>query len=280
MMMRVRTEQELLGLFTMAAMIEARDPYTVGHAWRVSRYARLIAENSVQTEAVVAQAAVAGFIHDLGKIAVPEAILLKPLPLGDAERALVRAHAGAGARLFAGHPLDALFGKALRHHHEHFDGSGYPDGLAGQEIPLVARIVAVCEAFDAMTSVRPWRQALPLEEACAQIEAGYGREFDQDFAERLVRFARAGSLSHLIGHSDLGVPVAHCPHCGPCVSVFRTHQPGAVVHCRRCAEAFEVTAGAGIRPLGRKGSVDLTVAEPDEELISRLILDAMGHLPV
>lgn len=278
-MMRARTEQELIGIFTMAALIEARDPYTVGHAWRVSRYARLIAENSVQTEAVIAQVAVAGFVHDLGKVVVPEALLLKVAPLSESERGLVRAHAVASGRLLDGHPLDALIGLPLRHHHEHFDGSGYPDGLAGQEIPLAARIVAVCDAFDAMTSARPWRPALALEDACAQIEAGYGREFDQDFAERLVRFARAGSLSHLLGHSDLGVPVAHCPHCGPCVNVFRTHQPGALVYCRRCAEEFEVTAGSGVRATGRKGSLAQTAAEADGELISRLVLDAMSHLP-
>lgn len=280
--MQKQMEWELTGLFSIAALVEARDPYTVGHAWRVSRYCRLVAENSVQSEEVIAQVAIAGFLHDLGKIGIADAVLLSPARLSPADYAIVKEHAALGARLLVGHPLADLIGDVVRHHHERFDGTGYPDGLVAQKIPLGARIVAVCDAFDAMTSTRPWRKALPLEMALATIEAGYGTQFDQDFAERLVRLARAGDLSHIIGHSDLGVPVQECPHCGPSVTVFRTHQLGDKVYCHLCADEFEVQqrdGGLRIEPTGAKGNPAVVVAQPDSELISRLILDALGHLP-
>lgn len=280
--MRAQMEQELIGLFTMAAMVEARDPFTVGHAWRVSRYSRLIAENSVQSEMVIAQVSIAGFLHDLGKIGISDAVLTRPERLIESEYEIVKEHAAVGARLLAGHPLADMLAGVIRHHHEHFDGSGYPDGLAGLDIPLAARIVSVCDAFDAMTSARPWRRAMSLEKALEIIESGYGRQFDQDFAERLVRLARSGALSHILGHSDLGVPVQECPGCGPCVTVFRTHAQGDKVYCRSCANEFTVERETGslrIVATGSKGRPSVAVPEPDAELISRLILDALGHLP-
>lgn len=280
--MRAQMQQELVGLFTMAAMIEARDPFTVGHAWRVSRYSRLVAENSVQTEEVIAQVSIAGFLHDLGKVGIADAILLRPEHLIESEYEIVKTHAVVGAHLLAGHPLAGMLAETIRHHHEHFDGNGYPEGLRGLQIPLPARIVAVCDAFDAMTSTRPWRRAMPLEKALQVIEAGYGRQFDQDFAERLVRLARAGDLDHILGHSDIGVPVQECPNCGPTINVFRTHQNGDRVYCRLCASEFEVQRtpqGLCTVATGGKGCASVSVPEPDGELISRLILDALGHLP-
>lgn len=281
-MMRAQMEQELTGLFTMAALIEARDPFTVGHAWRVSRYSRLVAENSVQSEEVIAQVAIAGFLHDLGKIGISDSVLMRPERLIESEYEVVKEHAALGARLLSGHPMADWLCDVIRHHHECFDGTGYPDGLSGLKIPLAARIVSVCDAFDAMTSTRPWRRAMPLEAALEVIESGYGRQFDQDFAERLVRLARAGDLSHIIGHSDIGVPVQECPSCGPSVMVFRTHEPGDKVYCRQCANEFVVRSvnhTLHIVPTGNKGRPSVAVPEPDAELISRLILDALGHLP-
>jgi hypothetical protein len=280
--MRAEIEKELVGLFTMAAMVEARDPFTVGHAWRVSRYGRLVAENSVQSEETIAQVAIAGFLHDLGKIGVSDSVLVRPEHLIESEYEIVKEHAALGARLLAGHPLEKLLGETIRHHHEQFDGNGYPDGLSGLQIPLAARIVAVCDAFDAMTSTRPWRRPIPMEDALAEIEAGYNTQFDQDFAERLVRLARAGDLDHIIGHSDLGVPVQACPQCGPTVTVFRTHKPGDKVYCRLCANEFVLQReGPSLKlaATGGKGRAAAMVPEPDVELISRLILDALGHLP-
>ncbi len=280
-MMRARMEQELVGLFTMAWMVEARDPFTVGHAWRVSRYARLIAEGSVQTEQVVAQVAVAGYLHDLGKVGISDAVLTRPERLIESEYELVKEHALVGARLLQGHPLEALLRDAILHHHEHADGSGYPAGLKGLEIPLAARIIAICDAFDAMTSQRPYRKAMPPAEALTQIERGLGRQFDAEFGARFVSLGRAGGFDHILGHSDIGIRVQTCPACGPVVNVFRTHKPGDKVYCRLCANEFTVTQtaqGVSVAPTGAKGRPSVAVAVPDTELISRLILDAVGHL--
>jgi len=103
--MRAQMKQDLVGLFTMAAMIEARDPFTVGHAWRVSRYCRLIAENSVQSEELIAQVSIAGFLHDIGKIGISDAVLTRPEHLIESEYEIVKEHAAVGARLLSGHPI-------------------------------------------------------------------------------------------------------------------------------------------------------------------------------
>lgn len=281
--MRARLEQELSGLFTMAAMVEARDPYTVGHAWRVSRYARLLAEGSVQSEETIALVSIAGFLHDLGKIGISDSVLLRPEHLIESEYELVKEHSAVGVRLLDGHPLSGFLRDAILYHHERPDGRGYPSGLKGLEIPLAARIIGLSDAFDAMTSARPWRRAIPLETALNAIEAGLGSEFDAEFGSRFVSLARAGAISHIIGHSDLGVPVQTCPDCGPVVNVFRTHRDGDKVYCRLCANEFVLGHPGGrlaITPTGGKGRPSVAVPEPDAELISRLILDAVAHLPV
>lgn len=280
--MRAEVARQLTGLYTMAAMVEARDPYTVGHAWRVSRYARIIAEGSVQSEQTIAQVSIAGFLHDLGKIGIVDSILLRPERLIHAEYEVVKAHAAIGCHLLAGHPLESLLAPAIRHHHERPDGKGYPEGMKGLEIPLAARIIAIADAFDAMTCTRPYRRALSMEKALEAIEIGLGEQFDAEFGARFVSLARSGALSHVYGYSDLGVPVMSCPDCGPVVSVFRTHRPGEHVYCRLCAKEFVLglrDAQLAITPTGGWGSPVVAVPVPDIELISRLILDAVGHLP-
>lgn len=281
--MQAEMARQLTGLYTMAAMVEARDPYTVGHAWRVSRYARILAEGSVQSEAVIAEVSIAGFLHDLGKIGISDNLLLRPEHLIQPEYEIVKEHSAVGVRLLAGHPLEAFIAPAIRHHHERPDGKGYPDGLCGLEIPLAARMVSIADAFDAMSSLRPYRRALSMDKALEVIEQGRGTQFDAEFGARFVSLARAGAMAHVFGHSDLGVPVQECPSCGPVVSIFRTHHEGDHVYCRLCSAEFRVTRHSGklgITPTGNKGTASVAVPEPDAELISRLILDAVGHLPL
>lgn len=280
-MIQAETARQLTGLYTMAAMVEARDPYTVGHAWRVSRYAKILAEGSVQDELTIAQVSIAGYLHDLGKIGITDSLLLSPDHLIQSEYDVVKEHANVGVRLLAGHPMEQFLAAAIRHHHERPDGKGYPDGLKGLAVPLAARMIGIADAFDAMTSVRPYRRALGMDKALEVIEKGLGTEFDAEFGARFVSLARAGAMAHVFGHSDLGVRVQECPKCGPVVSVFRTHQEGDLVYCRLCADEFAVERRAGITitPTGRKGGATVAVPEPDAELISRMILDAVGHLP-
>jgi HD-GYP domain-containing protein (c-di-GMP phosphodiesterase class II) len=167
--------QSLLGL---ANALEAKDPYTRGHAERVGAWSRHVAAALGLPPGDVETIGQAGLLHDLGKIGVPEAVLRKPGRLEEAEWALMRAHPVIGARIVA--PFDFFAGAALviRHHHERWDGTGYPDGLAGEAIPLGARIVAVADVYDALTSDRPYRRAMSHAAALAHLRGTAGGTLD------------------------------------------------------------------------------------------------------
>ena len=167
--------QSLLGL---ANALEAKDEYTRGHSDRVAALARRLALEAgltVRQADVIAQS---GLLHDLGKIGVPEHILRKPGPLSEEEWAVMRRHPVTGSQIVA--PLESFAEGALivRHHHEREDGSGYPDGLSGETIPLGARVVAVADVYDALTSERPYRRALTHAEALERLAAEAGRTLD------------------------------------------------------------------------------------------------------
>jgi putative two-component system response regulator len=154
-------------LFTLALSIEAKDPYTEGHCDRLSRYAVALADRLRLPEELRVALRRAGILHDIGKIAVPEAVLVKPGPLTDEEWKIMKEHPVVGERICA--PLKSFrqVVPAIRHHHEKLDGSGYPDGLRGKQIPLVARVLQIVDVYDALTTKRPYRDALDPEEAFA-----------------------------------------------------------------------------------------------------------------
>lgn len=163
---------------TLVSTLEVKDRYTGGHADRVSRLSEMTARAYGLPPRVCGAARYAGLMHDIGKLAVTGHLLRKAGRLTDHEAHHLREHADAGARIIAG--IDVL-GPALpgvRHHHEHLDGSGYPDGLAGDDIPLVARIVSVADAFDALTSTRSYRPARGLAEAFEELRRCAGTQFD------------------------------------------------------------------------------------------------------
>src|SRR6202166_4729667 len=154
-------------LFSLALSIEAKDPYTGGHCDRLSNYSMRLAERLRLPEDLRVALRRGALIHDIGKLAVPEHILLKPGPLTAEERIIMQQHSITGERICS--PLRS-FRQVLpiiRHHHEKWDGSGYPDGLKGEQIPLTARILQVTDVYDALTTDRPYRKALPKEEALA-----------------------------------------------------------------------------------------------------------------
>jgi cyclic di-GMP phosphodiesterase len=154
-------------LFSLALSIEAKDPYTEGHCDRLSKYSVALAEKLGLPEDLRVALRRGGLIHDIGKLAVPESILLKPGPLTPEERKIMEQHTIVGERICA--PLRS-FRQVLpiiRHHHEKQDGSGYPDGLKGEQIPVTARILQVTDIYDALSTDRPYRKALPLEKALA-----------------------------------------------------------------------------------------------------------------
>jgi putative two-component system response regulator len=162
---------------TLALTIEARDPYTLGHCDRLSRYAVALGEALGLDHEMLRALRLGGYLHDLGKIAVPDGILLKPGPLDPVEQERIRTHPGAGSDLVLGLRSMELVRPIMRHHHEKWDGSGYPDGLKGAAIPLGARIISVVDVFDALHTERPYKAALPRSEAVSllirETEAGY-----------------------------------------------------------------------------------------------------------
>jgi HD-GYP domain-containing protein (c-di-GMP phosphodiesterase class II) len=165
-------------LTALSHAIEARDPYTRGHSARVSAMAEVIARRLGWRGPRLAALRLGGQLHDVGKLNLDGAVLNKPGPLDDDERQEVRRHPLAGARLIRSF---ATLRPALPYvlfHHERWDGTGYPTGRSREEIPLGARILALADAFDAMTSSRPYRPALPLHRALAEVRACAGSQFD------------------------------------------------------------------------------------------------------
>ena len=175
--------QSLLGL---ANALEAKDSYTRGHSERVAALGRRVASALGLAPSLVDVVGQAGLLHDIGKIGVPEAILRKPGLLSPEEWHVMRAHPTIGAQIVA--PFEFFEGaaRAIRHHHERWDGSGYPDGLAREAIPLEARIVAVVDVFDALTSARSYRPALHRDAACAMLRQEAGHTLDETVVAALL----------------------------------------------------------------------------------------------
>lgn len=184
----------------LAAAIEAKDHYTHGHTTRVTNLSLEIARKLNQDnkkifdEKFLEDLHIASLLHDIGKIGIPESILNKQGPLDDEERKKMQEHAAMGAIILQ--PIRELHTAILgvKHHHERYDGLGYPDGLKGEEIPLVASIIAAADSFDAMTSNRPYRMALPKEKAIDEIKRTSGRQFNPDVAGALIELYEKGRI--------------------------------------------------------------------------------------
>ena len=173
-------------LNSLALSIEAKDPYTRGHCDRLANLAVALAQHLGLPDEQLLALRRAGIVHDIGKIGVPEHILLKPGPLTDEEWRIMKEHPVIGERICAPMKSFRLVLPIIRHHHEKFDGSGYPDGLKGAQIPLTARILQVVDVFDALTTDRPYRKALSFEAAFvlmrAEVERGWwDRRLVEDF---------------------------------------------------------------------------------------------------
>ncbi|MFN8614111.1 MAG: response regulator [Vulcanimicrobiota bacterium] len=170
---------------------EYRDDQTGTHIVRVSRAATLLAQALGQTEDFVAAIGHAAQLHDLGKLAIPDSILLKPGRLDSEEMACMRQHVAFGAEILGGSdcPILIMAEQIARYHHERWDGLGYLEGLEGLQIPLCARILSVVDVFDALTSERPYKRAWSFSEALAEIEKGRGSQFDPDLVDQFLRVA-------------------------------------------------------------------------------------------
>ena len=177
-------EQAYLGTIgILRHTVEAKDPYTRGHSDRVSAYSVLIGEKLGFDEDKLHTLKIGGLFHDIGKIGIPDSILLKESKLDNEEYSQIKNHPSIGAHILGDVSMFKDIIPIVLHHHERFDGKGYPMQLAGEDIPLIARIAAVADTFDAMTSKRSYRDALPIDIVKAEIEKCSGTQFDPKIAK-------------------------------------------------------------------------------------------------
>lgn len=180
---------------SLAAAIDTKDIYTRGHSGRVADYARKIAQKVGYSELRQEEVYMMGLLHDVGKIGVPNSIINKDTKLTDEEFAVIKKHPGMGAQILENIKEDPELTIAARYHHERFDGRGYPDGISGFDIPEAARIIAVADAYDAMSSDRSYRKRLSDERIIGELTDGKGTQFDPKFADVMISIIKeeAGS---------------------------------------------------------------------------------------
>ena len=170
----------------IAAALDAKDPYTHGHSMRVTMYSMILAKKLNLDDTMLEEIETAGLLHDIGKIGIPQSILCKPGKLTNEEFEVMKSHPEQGEKMLKDIKKLTLISNWLRTHHEKWDGTGYPNGLKGEEIPLSGRIIALADTYDAMTSDRPYRKALSHETAIDEIKRCAGTQFDPVLAQLFI----------------------------------------------------------------------------------------------
>jgi putative nucleotidyltransferase with HDIG domain len=178
----------------LASALDASDPYTRGHSDRVTEYAKKVARAMGLSEREIESIEFAGRLHDIGKIGIDRSILRKRSRLNDREYQEMQKHPNMGAEIAGKLKFLKKAEGYVSHHHERYDGKGYPDGLKGEKIPLGARILGVVDAFDAMTSDRPYRPALSVDIAVQELEKGVGKQFDPNITEVFIRLIKSDEM--------------------------------------------------------------------------------------
>jgi putative nucleotidyltransferase with HDIG domain len=191
----------LAHLYALVAGIDAQHLHTRDHSENVASYAVALGQALGLDKERIVRLRRAALLHDVGKVAIPRAILEKPSELDDAEFEQMKLHAPIGASMLA-HAGLREESEWVRHHHERYDGQGYPDGVAGESIPLEARIIFVADSFEAMTSDRPYRAGVPVEEAIAELRRCSGGQFEPRIVETLAGLVAAGELTLLALRRD------------------------------------------------------------------------------
>lgn len=274
-------ESLLNTLLGLSMIVEARDPYTGGHLWRVSQFSRLLAQHAGLSRRDISLCEVGGFLHDLGKVGVPDAILNKPDRLTEAEYDIIKTHPSVGGRLLSSHPLAGLAMDAVVAHHERPDGRGYPHGIAGDVIPEVARIVSIADAFDAMTSTRAYRKGMPTGKAFSIIGSELGSQFDQNLGKHFLALERVTDIAHIVGHSESGIPLLPCPSCSAPVVARATQRDGEHIYCRACGGESRLHKQDGLLQLemtGATGDASVLAPDCDTDLIGAMVTEIAPHL--
>jgi putative nucleotidyltransferase with HDIG domain len=181
-------------LYAFVEMIEARDPYTKQHSARVTKYAMLIAKNVGCSQEEMDTLNVSGNLHDIGKIGIPDNILLKPGPLTDDEYEVIKKHPGIGSNIIGHFDMWLDERRIIRHHHERWDGKGYPDRLKGEEIPFLSRILSVADVYDALTSDRSYRKKMSDDVAIKIIRENTGTQFDGAIVDIFLKLSGQGNI--------------------------------------------------------------------------------------
>ncbi len=171
---------------SISSALDAKDPYTHGHSLRVTLYSIILAKELNAPEDQLEMIETAGLLHDIGKIAIPESILCKPGKLTDEEFVVMKSHSLNSEKLISSIKKLNEVSPGVKHHHERWDGRGYPDHLAGEDIPFAARIIAIADTYDAMTSTRSYRTALDHDIAIQEIQKCAGAQFDPNLAQKFV----------------------------------------------------------------------------------------------
>ncbi len=180
--------------YALAEAIEAKDKYTRGHSLRVAKYSEMIARKAGKSEQECNNIYLAALLHDVGKIGIPEYIINKESKLTDEEFDIIKTHPVIGNQILQKISQNKSLSVGAHYHHERYDGKGYPEGKKGEEIPEIARIIAVADAFDAMTSKRSYRDSLPMDVVIAEVEKGKGTQFDPQFAAVLLELLDKGLI--------------------------------------------------------------------------------------
>lgn len=189
-------------IMTVANTVDAKDDYTKGHSMRVAAYAEMVAQRLGWSEEDVQNTYYVAMLHDVGKIGVPDAVLNKPFKLTDVEFRLIQGHTVMGSEILKDFKMFPNVSVGAKYHHERYDGKGYPEGLKAESIPLIARIIALVDSYDAMTSNRVYRRRLSDDIVMQELEKGKGSQWDPDLVDIFIEMIKEGALEKLLMHED------------------------------------------------------------------------------
>jgi len=232
----------LRSILILGTIIEARDPYTGGHVWRVAEYSGLLAQKAGLSKDDMLKAYMCGYVHDIGKIGIPDSILNKTTSLTKEEFELIKTHTTIGGEILKAHPLSDLVMDAVVHHHERIDGKGYPDRLEGDRIDFITRIISVSDTFDAITSVRPYKDMIPSDKAIILLNGQREKRYDDKVVTLLVDAVEKKEIDSIIGHCSYSRPMSVCKMCGPVIAINLNKKDGDLILCNVCEGKYKIHA--------------------------------------